>query len=160
MGTSSWLANLWANAVGPVPLVLDLRIAHERWVSRSDPTLNGNLHYPNDIDRSLHESTTDKMRKYRVDCNNNPPNSIPFMPVVPSTSGRLHSEFLSLLFLQDHRETDHFFAVSGVQFAQSNSGLFHFHHSVFTNLSWINLVSIFRCSSPPRNPVHARRVDP
>jgi hypothetical protein len=28
------------------------------------------------------------------------------------------------------------------------------------NLSSINLVSIFRCSSPPRNPVYVRRVDP
>jgi hypothetical protein len=38
-----------ANAADPVPLVLDLHIAHERWGSSSDPTLNGNLHYPNDI---------------------------------------------------------------------------------------------------------------
>jgi len=29
-------------------LVLDLRIAHERFGSSSDPSLNGNLHYPND----------------------------------------------------------------------------------------------------------------
>ena len=28
---------------------------------------------------------------------------------VPSTSGRLHSEFVRLLFLQAHRETDRFF---------------------------------------------------
>ena len=28
------------------------------------------------------------------------------------------------------------------------------------NLSSINLVSIFRCSSPPRHPVYPRRVDP
>ncbi len=35
-------------------------------------------------------------------------------------------------------------------------------HSPVTlaNLSSINLVSIFRCSSPPRNPVYVRRVDP
>jgi len=41
--------------------------------SNSDPNLNGHLHYPNDIDRSLNETTTDKIRKYRVDYNNNPP---------------------------------------------------------------------------------------
>jgi hypothetical protein len=29
-----------------------------------------------------------------------------------------------------------------------------------TNISSINLVSIFRCSSPPRNTVYSRRVDP
>ncbi len=36
-----------------MPLVLDLRIAHDRWGSSSDPSINGHLHYPNDIDRSL-----------------------------------------------------------------------------------------------------------
>ncbi len=43
-----------------------------------------------------------------------PPNSIFFMPVISSTSGRLHSEFVLLIFLQTHRKTDRFFAVSGV----------------------------------------------
>jgi hypothetical protein len=68
--------------------------------------------YPNDIDRSLNEAADDKIRKYRADYNNNPPNTVSFMPVIGSTSGRLHSEFVRLLFLQDHRETDRFFAAS------------------------------------------------
>jgi hypothetical protein len=38
------------NTVGTVPLVLDLLIAHERWGSNTDPTLNGHLHYPKDLD--------------------------------------------------------------------------------------------------------------
>jgi hypothetical protein len=37
------------------------------------------------------------------------------MSVITSTSGRLHSEFVHLLFWQDHRETDRFFTGSGVQ---------------------------------------------
>jgi hypothetical protein len=41
------------NELGPVTLVLELRIVHERFASRSDPSLNGHLHYPNDIDGSL-----------------------------------------------------------------------------------------------------------
>jgi hypothetical protein len=51
---------------GRVPLVLDLRIDHDRFGSSSDPTLNGTLHYPNpnDIDRSLNEAVVDKIRKY------------------------------------------------------------------------------------------------
>ncbi len=61
------LAGYLANAVGPVPLVLDLRIAHDRFGSSSDPNLNEILHYPNDIDRSLNKVATDKVRKYRAD---------------------------------------------------------------------------------------------
>jgi len=94
------------NVEGPVSLVLDLRIAHDRFGSSSDPNLNGHLYYPNDIDRSLNETVTDKIQKYRSDYNNNPPTSVSFMTVIGSTSGRLHSEFIRLLFLQTHRETD------------------------------------------------------
>jgi hypothetical protein len=92
--------------------VLDLRITHERFGSSSDPSINGHLHYPNDVDGSLNETATDKIRTYRTDYKNNPPNSTSFMPAILSTSGRIHSEFVRLLFLQDHRETDRFFAVS------------------------------------------------
>ncbi len=54
----------------------------------------GHLHYPNTVDRSLNETVTDKVRKYRVDYNNNPPNVISFMTTIASTSGRLHSDFV------------------------------------------------------------------
>jgi hypothetical protein len=47
-------------------------------------------------------------------------------------SGRLHSEFVRLLFLQVHRETNRFFATSGVQFTQSTNALFHFRRVAFS----------------------------
>ena len=54
------------------------------------------------------------------------------MPAIASTSGRLHSEFIRLLFLQAHRETDRFFAASGVQLVHHTSpGLFHFKLAAF-----------------------------
>ena len=43
------------NVSRPVSLVMDLRITHERWGSGSNPSLNGQLHYPTDIDRTLNE---------------------------------------------------------------------------------------------------------
>ena len=91
------------NQAGPVPLVLDLRITH----------------------------AAEKILKYRADYNNNPPTSTVSMSTITSTSGRLHSEFIRLLFLQTHRETDRFFAASGVHPAQSNRGTFHFKCVVF-----------------------------
>jgi hypothetical protein len=102
---------------GPVPLVLDLRIAHDRVGSSADPTLNGHLKYPNNLDQSLIDTAAEKIRKYRADYNNRPPSVVSFIPAIPSTSGRLQSEIVRLLFLQAHRETDRFFAASGVQSA-------------------------------------------
>jgi hypothetical protein len=84
--------------VGTVPLVLDLHITHECKGSITDPTLNGHLHYPNDLDKPLNETETEKIRKYLTDYNNNPSNDISFMTTITNTSGRLHSEFVRILF--------------------------------------------------------------
>ena len=45
-----------------------LRIV-DRFGSSSDPSPNGHLHYPMDIDRSINETAADKIRKYRADYN-------------------------------------------------------------------------------------------
>jgi hypothetical protein len=88
------------NVVGPVSLVMDLRIDHDRFGSRSDPSLNGQLHYPNDIDKSLNETGTDKLWKYHTDSNNNPLSTVSFLLPIVITSGRLHSAFIRLLFYE------------------------------------------------------------
>ena len=88
-----------------MPLVLDFRLTHDRWGSTSDPSINGHSHHPNDMDMSLNETVSDKIRKYRGDYNNNPPSCVSFMTAIASTSGRLHSEF----------------------------GQFHFKHTVFSS---------------------------
>jgi len=116
-----------------VPLVLDLRIAHDRVGSSADPSLNGHLKYPNNLDQLLNDAANDKIRKYRADYNDRPPSAVSFMPAIASTSGRLHSEFVRLLFLQAHRETDRFFAASGVQLAQTHRGMFHFRRAAFSS---------------------------
>ena len=123
------LAGYLANAAGPVPLVLDLRVSHDRVGSSADPALNGHLRYPNNLDKSLNDAAADKIRKYRAD--NNPPSVVAFMSAIDSTSGRLHSEFIRILFLQAHRETDRFFAASGVPSAQSDRGFFHYRRAAF-----------------------------
>ena len=84
------------------------------------------------LDQSLNDAAAEKIRKYRADYNNRPPSAVSFMTTIASTSGRLHSEFVRLLFLQTHRETDRFFAVSGVQPAQTQRGMFHFRRAAFS----------------------------
>ncbi len=71
-------------------LVMDLRVAHNRVDSSDDPSLNGHLRYPNNLDQSLYH-------RYRTDYNNNPSRGVDLMPAIPSTSGRLHSEFIRIL---------------------------------------------------------------
>ncbi len=85
---------------------LDLRIAHDRMGSSTDPSLNGHLKYPNNLDQLLNDAAADKIRKYRADYNNRPLSEVSFMTAIASTSERLHSEFVRILFLQAHRETD------------------------------------------------------
>jgi hypothetical protein len=58
------------------------------------------LKYPNNFDQSLNDAAADKVRKYRADYNNRPPSAVSFMPAIASTSGRLHTEFVRLLFLR------------------------------------------------------------
>jgi hypothetical protein len=70
------LAGYLVNESDPVPLVLDLRNVHDRVGSCTDPTLNGHLRYPNNLDQSLNDTAADKIRKYRADYNNNPPTTV------------------------------------------------------------------------------------
>ena len=72
------LAGYLVNEADPVPLVLEIRIAHDRVGSSTDPSFNGHLRYPNKLDQSLNDTSTDKIRKYRVDYNNNPPSVVSF----------------------------------------------------------------------------------
>ena len=76
---------------------------------------------------------SDKIRQYHADYNNRPSNAISFMTAIASTSRRLHSEFVLLLYLQSHRETDRFFAASGVQLAQSDRDQFHYRRAAFSS---------------------------
>ena len=56
------------------------------------------------------------------------------MPMVASTSGRVHSELARLLFLQAHRETTKYFEAHGRQLAQNTHlDSFHFKRAAFYN---------------------------
>jgi hypothetical protein len=116
-----------------VPLVLDLRIAHDRVGSNTDPTLNGHLRYPNDLDQSLNDTVADKIRKYRVDYNHNPPSTVSFMTVMVSTSGRSVnlSDFYSYKLIG---KLTVFLATSGVHLVQTDRGMFHYRRVTFSSM--------------------------
>ncbi len=85
--------------------------------------MNGGLHY-------LDETAADKLRDYRADYNNCPSNSIPFIPAVASTSGRLHCELVCIMFLQAQWE-NRFFTYSGVHHAQHKHDQFRLRRDAF-----------------------------
>ncbi len=63
---------------------------------------------------------------------------------------RLHSEFIRLLFLQAQRESDRFFAASGVQLAQTHRDMFHFHRAAFSSLLKVKCGNILAKASALR----------
>ncbi len=109
-----------------------LRIAHERFGSSSDTSINGHLHYPNDVDRPLNEAAADKIRVCRSDYNNRPSNAISFIPAIVST-GVYTVILCAFYFYKVIGKLTAFFAASGVQLAQPTSGLFHFSRAAFSS---------------------------
>ena len=83
-------------------------MTHERWGANDEPTKNGQLCYPDDIDRPLREAAQKKVLKYQ----NANDHSITFEPAIASTTGRLHAEFLRLLFWHAHCNSEELFKLT------------------------------------------------
>ncbi len=56
---------------------------------------------------------------------------ISFLPAIVSTSTRMHGEFLRLLFLQAHRETEAHFTAAGMSSQRNHSDSFRFKRAAF-----------------------------
>ena len=76
------------------------------------------------------------------------------MTAIASTSGRLHSEFIRFLFLQAHRETDRFFAASGVMSSQLDRGFFHYRRAAFSSMLKSRVGNILAKASALRINLH------
>jgi hypothetical protein len=55
--------------------------------------------------------------------------NISFLPTILSTSTRMHGEFLRLLFLQAHRETETLFTATGMSSQRNQSDWFRFQRA-------------------------------
>ncbi len=115
--------------------MLDLHTDHERFGSSSDPSINGHLHYPNDVDKSLNEVPTDKIRKYHSDYHHNPTNCI-YDSVYPSLMlflVRLRNYIVNLFDFYSYKVIEKlttFFSTSGVHLVEPTIGQLHFRHGV------------------------------
>jgi hypothetical protein len=57
--------------------------------------------------------------------------NISFLPAIVSTSTRMHGEFLRLVFLQAHRETEAHFIATGMPSQRNQSDSFRFKRAAF-----------------------------
>jgi hypothetical protein len=104
------IRNYLQDAAGRRSLVFDLSMPHDRFGSSSHVQQNGLLSHPQDLEAPLRVAAQRKINSYRQQYADN--QYISFLPAIVSTSTRMHGEFLRLLFLQAHRETEtHFTAV-------------------------------------------------
>jgi hypothetical protein len=107
----------------------------------SQPQQNGSLSHPRishpqDLDAPLClaalRKTNGALRKtngYRQQYADN--HNISFLPAIVSTSHRMHGEFLRLLFLQVHRETEAHFTANELPSPRTNSDTFRYRRAAF-----------------------------
>jgi hypothetical protein len=115
---------------GSRSLVFDLSIPHDRCGSSSHVQQNGLRSHPQDLDAPLRLAAQRKINGYRQQYAEN--QNISFLPaLIVSTSARMHGEFLRLLFLQAHRETETHFTATGMSSQRNQSDSFRFKRAAF-----------------------------
>jgi hypothetical protein len=109
--------------------MLDLSMTHDRFGSSSHVQQNALLSHPQDLDAPLRLAAQSKNNGYRQQCADN--QNISFLPAIMSTSTRMHGEFLRLLFLQAHRETEAQFTAAGKLSQRNQLDSFRFKRAAF-----------------------------
>jgi len=117
------IRNYLRDQAGSRSLIFDLSIT-QRLGSSSHPQQNGRLTHPQDIDAPLHIAAQRKINGYRQQSEH-------FFSPCHSVHFNLHGEFLRLLFLQAHRETEAHFAATGVPSQRNQSDSFRFKRAAF-----------------------------
>ena len=92
-------------------LVMDFTATHERYgCSTKQPNQNGQLSVSlKNLDRPLQVAAVAKIKKHR-DQYNLSDSDIGFLPLVVTTSGRLHADFIRLVYLHATKEATQYLA--------------------------------------------------
>jgi hypothetical protein len=123
------IRNYLQDSAGRQSLVFDLSMTHNLLGSSSHVQQNGLLSHPQDSDAPLRLAAQHKINGYRQQYADN--QNISFLPAIVSTSTRMHGEFLCLLFLQAHRETEEHFTAAGMSSQRNQSDSFLFKRAAF-----------------------------
>jgi len=89
---------------------------------------NGSPSHPQDLDGPMRVAAQRKTNACKQTYADN--QNIYFLPAIISTSNRMHGEFLGLLFLQAHRETEAHFTARGMPSQRNQSESFRFKRGI------------------------------
>ncbi len=90
---------------------------------------NGLLSHLHDLDAPLRLAAQRKINSYRQQYADN--QNISFLPAIMSTSTRMHGEFLRLVFLRAHRQTEAHFTAAGMPSQRNQSDSFRVKRAAF-----------------------------
>jgi len=117
---------------GKTNLLIDITLGHDFIGAGRSGHTQGRLRNPDNPDCIIESAASDKIRTYRAPYQRN--RQVAFLPAW-STSGRIHGEFLRLLFFLSHKQADDYFAALGYEAHKEEfchrRGVF-FHHNQCT----------------------------
>ena len=105
---------------------------HDLFRSSTHVHQSGLLSHPQDLNESLRLSALCQTNSCRQKYTDN--QNLSFLPTIVSTSTRMHGEFLCLLFLQAHWETEEHFTATGMPSQRNQLVVFRFKRPAFYQL--------------------------
>ena len=148
--------------MGKDDLIIDYTLRHDFIGDARDVSRHGTLRNPDRPDQLLDQAAADKIRAYREPYHRH--RSLAFLPACMSTSGRIHSEFLRLLYLIADKQASDYFADLDYEphkeeFCHRRGVFFHQHRSTI-GLACAQAVAIRGAPDAARRHASAPRALP
>ena len=129
---------------------------------RSLRASQGQLRNPDNPDRILESAAADKIRNYRDAYAVN--RQVAFLPACMTTSGRIHGEFLRLLFFLSNKQADDYFAALGYEARKEEfchrRGVFFYRNRCTIGLACAQAIALRGAPTTARRHVSAPRRRP
>ena len=133
-----------AHLMGKDDLMVDVTVRHDFIGDARDVLRHGTLRNPDRPDQLLNQAAADKIRSYREPYSRN--RSLAFLPACMSTSGRIHSEFLRLLYFLADKQASAYFTDLGYEPHKEEychrRGVYFYQHRCTIGLACAQAVAI------------------
>jgi len=145
-----------------IDLLVDVTLRHD-FVGAGHNGLNqGQLRNPDNPDKLLDSAAADKIRHYRAPYRQN--RHVAFLPACMTTSGRIHGEFLRLLYFISNKQAVDYFEALGYDAHKAEfchrRGVFFHNHRCTLGMACAQAVAMRGAPSAARRLVAAPRNQP